>query len=276
MASDTASAKQQPWHVPDPSPWPFVGTISAFATAVGLIIFMHSANPWLLAIGFVGVLYTMYAWWKDVIAEANDGKSHTSPVKVGLRYGMLMFIASEVMFFFAFFWAYFHSSLPILNLVAGPWPPAGIEALGASGIPMVNTLLLITSSLTVTVAHHALLEGNRDTVVKWTLYTVILGIVFLGVQIYEYAILPFGLSDGIYPSTFYLATGFHGFHVLVGTVFLIVCYFRAKKGHFTADTHVGYEAAAWYWHFVDVVWIFLYINVYWWGASEFGHLTVGG
>ncbi len=276
MASDTASAKQQPWHVPDPSPWPFVGTISAFVTAVGLIIFMHSANPWLLAIGFVGVLYTMFAWWKDVIAEANDGKSHTSPVKVGLRYGMLLFIASEVMFFFAFFWAYFHSSLPILNLVAGPWPPEGIEALGASGIPMVNTLLLITSSLTVTVAHHALLENDRPRVVRWTLYTVILGAVFLGVQIYEYIILPFGLGDGIYPSTFYLATGFHGFHVFVGTVFLIVCYFRAKSGHFTADAHVGYEAAAWYWHFVDVVWIFLYINVYWWGSSAFGHLTPAG
>jgi len=276
MASDTASAKQQPWHVPDPSPWPFVGTISAFVTAVGLIIFMHSANPWLLAIGFVGVLYTMFAWWKDVIAEANDGKSHTSPVKVGLRYGMLLFIASEVMFFFAFFWAYFHSSLPILNLVAGPWPPEGIEALGASGIPMVNTLLLITSSLTVTVAHHALLENDRPRVVRWTLYTVILGAVFLGVQIYEYIILPFGLGDGIYPSTFYLATGFHGFHVFVGTVFLIVCYFRAKSGHFTADAHVGYEAAAWYWHFVDVVWIFLYINVYWCGSSAFGHLTPAG
>ncbi len=276
MAPDTASAKQQPWHVPDPSPWPFVGTISAFVTAVGLIIFMHSANPWLLAIGFLGVLYTMYAWWKDVIAEANDGKSHTSPVKVGLRYGMLMFIASEVMFFFAFFWAYFHSSLPILNLVAGPWPPEGIDALGASGIPMVNTLLLITSSLTVTVAHHALLENDRPTVVRWTLYTVILGAVFLGVQIYEYVILPFGLKDGIYPSTFYLATGFHGFHVFVGTVFLIVCYFRAKNGHFTADAHVGYEAAAWYWHFVDVVWIFLYINVYWWGSSSFGHLMPAG
>ena len=138
----------------------------------------------------------------------------------------------------------------------------------------LNTLLLLTSSLTVTVAHHAILEDDRQKVILWTGITVILGILFLGVQIAEYMHLAFGLSDGIYPSTFYLATGFHGFHVFVGTVFLIVCYFRARKGHFTPDAHIGFEAAAWYWHFVDVVWIFLYINVYWWGSAEIGHLLV--
>ena len=170
------------------------------------------------------------------------------------------------MFFFAFFWAYFHSSLPILSNVAGPWPPEGIDALGAAGIPMVNTLLLLTSSLTVTVAHHAILEDERQKVILWTGITVILGVLFLGVQIAEYAHLAFGLSDGIYPSTFYLATGFHGFHVFVGTVFLIVCYFRARNGHFTKDAHIGFEAAAWYWHFVDVVWLFLFAAIYIWGA----------
>ena len=271
MTTDTVTS--QPWHVPEPSPWPIVGTLAAISTAIGLVLFMHVSSPWLLAIGGILMIVTMIGWWREVIVEANDNQSHTSPVKVGLRIGMLLFILSEVMFFFAFFWAYFHSSLPILNLVAGPWPPKGIDALGASGIPMLNTLLLLTSSLTVTIAHHAILDDERDKVVLWTGLTVLLGATFLGVQIYEYAILVFGLGDGIYPSTFYLATGFHGFHVFVGTVFLIVCYFRAQKGHFTRDAHIGFEAAAWYWHFVDVVWIFLYINVYWWGASSFGHIV---
>ncbi|MEE2746467.1 MAG: cytochrome c oxidase subunit 3 [Pseudomonadota bacterium] len=268
----TSSINSQPWHVPEPSPWPMVGTVAALSTAVGLIWFMHSNFPWLLLIGGILMIVTMVGWWRDVIAEGNDSESHTSPVKVGLRIGMLLFIASEVMFFFAFFWAYFHSSLPILNLVAGPWPNSGVEALGAAGIPMLNTLLLLTSSLTVTIAHHALLDNEREKVILWTGITVVLGVVFLGVQIYEYFVLAFGLKDGIYPSTFYLATGFHGFHVFVGTIFLIVCFFRAQTGHFTPEAHIGFEAAAWYWHFVDVVWIFLYINVYWWGSSAFGHL----
>ena len=217
MSTDTAS--NQPWHVPDPSPWPIVGTIGAFVTAVGLIWFMQTGVPWALIIGGIIVVYTMMGWWREVIKEASDGHSHTSLVKTGLRFGMLLFIASEVMFFFAFFWAYFHSSLPILSNVAGPWPNGDIKALGAAGIPMLNTLLLLTSSLTVTIAHHAILENDNKRVVNWTGITVLLGIVFLGVQVYEYVILPFGLSDGIYPSTFYLATGFHGFHVFVGTVF---------------------------------------------------------
>ena len=272
MITDTTAT--QPWHVPEPSPWPIVGTAAALASAIGLIWFMHTGIPWLLFIGGVLMIVTMVGWWKDVISEANDRESHTSPVRVGLRIGMVCFIASEVMFFFAFFWAYFHSSLPVLNLVAGPWPPKGIDALGASGIPMLNTLLLLTSSLTVTIAHHAILEDEREKVVFWTGITVLLGALFLGVQIFEYFELVFGLSEGIYPSTFYLATGFHGFHVFIGTVFLIVCYFRARTGHFTQEAHVGFEAAAWYWHFVDVVWIFLYINVYWWGASSFGHITL--
>ena len=268
-------ATTQPWHVPDPSPWPIFGTAAALSMAVGLVWFMHAGIPWLMIVGGVLMIITMNGWWTDVVAEANDGKSYSSPIRTGLRIGMLMFIASEVMFFFAFFWAYFHSSLPILNLVAGHWPPKGIEAIGAAGVPMLNTLLLLTSSLTVTIAHHAILDEDRQKVVRWTGVTVILGAMFLGVQIFEYIVLPFGFKDGIYPSTFYLATGFHGFHVFVGTVFLIICFFRARAGHFTPEGHVGFEAAAWYWHFVDVVWIFLYINVYWWGASAFGHLQGG-
>ena len=273
MASE--AHKTHPFHLVNPSPWPIVGSAAALTIAIGGIIYMHTGFYLLLVAGFTLLAVTFVGWWRDVIHEANSGVDHTEVVRTGLRIGMLLFIASEVMFFFAFFWGWFHASLPILSNVAGVWPNNGIEAMGPGGIPMLNTLILLTSSVTVTVAHHALIENDRPTLIRWTGITAILGVIFLGFQGYEYWHLvnhQFGLSDGIYPSTFYLATGFHGFHVLVGTTFLIVCFFRAQAGHFTPDAHIGFEAAAWYWHFVDVVWLFLYINVYWWGSSAFGHL----
>ena len=165
MSSSTTS--NQPWHVPEPSPWPIVGSFGALVTAIGLIWYMHAGVPWMLIIGGIVVVSTMWGWWREVLKEASDGVSHNSPVKTGLRYSVLLFIASEVMFFFAFFWAYFHSSLPILNNVAGPWPNGDIEALGASGIPLLNTLLLLTSSLTVTIAHHAILDGENKKVISY-------------------------------------------------------------------------------------------------------------
>ncbi len=270
----TEATKTHPWHVPEPSAWPIIGTISAFLMAVGGIWFMHEGPIYLFALGLLILLYTFFGWWRQCIKEAHDDE-HSAPVKTGLRVGVILFIVSEVMFFFAFFWAFFHSSLPILNLVAGPWPPEGIEVIPAGGIPLLNTLILLTSSATITYAHHALVDGDRSKTVLWTWITVILGFIFLGFQIHEYAEAAFGLSDGIYPSTFYLATGFHGFHVFVGACFLTVCAIRAGKGHFKPDQHIGFEAAALYWHFVDVVWVFLFINVYFWGASSFGHIVAG-
>ena len=276
MASDTA--KTHPWHLVEPSPWPMAGAISAMLSAIGLIFFMHNDFPWLLILGLVLLMGVFWGWLRDVVAEGESGGFHSALVQKGLRMGMIMFIASEVMFFFAFFWAYFHSSLPILNNVAGVWPNGDLEAIGASGIPMLNTLILLSSSVTVTIAHHAIIENDRPNAVKWTGITVLLGVIFLGFQAFEYGELilhSFKISDGIYPSTFYMATGFHGFHVLVGTTFLLVCFLRLRRGHFKPDQHVGFEAAAWYWHFVDVVWVFLYINVYFWGASGFGHVAAG-
>ncbi len=273
MASDTT--KTHPWHLVEPSPWPILGALSAATMAVGLIIFMHEDFPWVLILGVVLVMGVFMGWLRDVVAEAQGGTFHSELVQKGLRLGFVMFIVSEVMFFFAFFWAYFHSSLPILNLVAGTWPNGDLEPIGASGIPMLNTLILLSSSVTVTTAHHAIIENERAKAVKWTGITVLLGVIFLGFQIFEYAELilhSFTIADGIYPSTFFLATGFHGFHVLAGTIFLFVCFMRLRAGHFKPDQHVGFEAAAWYWHFVDVVWVFLYINVYFWGASSFLHL----
>jgi cytochrome c oxidase subunit 3 len=259
--------KAHPFHMVEPSPWPATGTVAALSLAIGAILFMHYQIPWLLMAGFAILLATFFLWWRDVVREAHAG-DHSDVVRHGLRVGMLLFIASEVMFFFAFFWAFFHSSVPMINRIANvPWPPEGIVAMDTWGIPFLNTLILLTSGATVTVAHHAVRHGDRQKMVFWTGMTVVLGAIFLGLQAFEYAEAEFGFRDGIYPSTFFLATGFHGFHVFVGACFLTVCFLRARAGHFTPDQHVGFEAAAWYWHFVDVVWLFLFTCVYWWGNS---------
>jgi heme/copper-type cytochrome/quinol oxidase subunit 3 len=176
---------------------------------------------------------------------------------------MIFFICSEVMFFVAFFWAFFDSSL---YPDTGVWPPADIVALDPFDLPLINTLILLLSGCTVTWSHHALQHNNRKDFVRGLVLTIILGAIFTAVQAYEYQHATFGFTDGIYASTFYMATGFHGFHVLVGTIFLTVCLFRGLKGHFSPEHHFGFEAAAWYWHFVDVVWLFLFICIYWWGG----------
>ena len=262
--------KKHPWHMVPPSPWPAVGTIGVFGMALGGVWFMHGDPIWGFIAGLLTVLYCMFGWWRDVVKEAQSGSDHTEPVQTGLRVGMILFIASEVMFFFAFFWAYFNSSMPILSFAANTvWPPKGVIPLPTWELPFLNTLLLLTSGATVTWAHHAVQLGDRKNIVNGIALTVILGFIFLGVQGYEWAHAAFKLKEGIYPSTFFIATGFHGFHVLVGACFLTVCWVRAVKGHFKPDQHVGFEAAAWYWHFVDVVWLFLFCWVYWWGSFGF-------
>ena len=268
--------QDHPFHLVNPSPWPIVGSFSLFMLTLGMAMFMHKVTGGgiITAIGFSGVLYTMYGWWRDVIREGRKDKAHTEAVSHGLRVGMGLFIASEVMFFVAFFWAFFNASLfPIAPveevwpaLAAGPWPPAGIETFDAWHIPFMNTLVLLLSGTTVTWAHHALLEDKMDDVKTALWLTVLLGACFSGLQVYEYGHAAFGFTQGIYASTFYLATGFHGFHVLVGTLFLAVNLRRAYTGTLTADKHLGFEFAAWYWHFVDVVWVFLFIWIYWWGG----------
>ncbi len=267
MASDTT--KRHPWHLVEPSPWPIVGTLAAMCMALGGVWYMHEGIIWGFLVGVMLLLFTFWGWWNDVVTEGESGVDHTPPVQRGLRVGMVLFIVSEVMFFVAFFWAFFHFSVPALNLVAPEtWPPAGIEPLDPWSIPFLNTLILLSSGATVTYAHKAVCVGNRPMILVGIALTVILGITFLGFQVYEYGHATFGFTDGIYPSTFYMATGFHGFHVFVGTCFLIVCFFRAQAGQFKPDHHVGFEAAAWYWHFVDVVWLFLFIWVYWWATPS--------
>lgn len=259
-------APKHPYHLVDPSPWPLVGAIAGGTLAVGAILYMHDVTAWLIPVGLVLVLLTMFLWWRDVVREAQHEGHHTPVVQLGLRYGMVLFIASEVMFFAAFFWAYFNAALFPTEATGGVWPPEGIETFDPFDVPFLNTLVLLLSGTTVTWAHHELREGNRRGLIQGLALTVVLGILFTALQAYEYGHAAFGFTDGIYPSTFYMATGFHGFHVIIGTCFLIVCLVRAIRGHFTPDHHFGFEAAAWYWHFVDVVWLFLFSCVYLWGA----------
>jgi cytochrome c oxidase subunit III len=271
-------AKNHDYHLVDPSPWPAIGATSAFILAVGAIVWMHGSSSAIALIGLAGVLYTMFMWWRDVVKESHRG-DHTAVVSLHLRYGMLLFIASEVMFFVAWFWAFFDASLfagdamqpSRFEATAGVWPPKGIEVFDPWHLPLVNTLILLTSGTTVTWAHHALLHNDRKGL-KWGLaLTVGLGIMFTAIQAYEYAHAAFAFNrdngGNIYGSTFFMATGFHGFHVIIGTLFLIVCLFRALKGHFRPEKHFGFEAAAWYWHFVDVVWLFLFACIYVWGSA---------
>ncbi|MGE3967941.1 MAG: cytochrome c oxidase subunit 3 [Dongiaceae bacterium] len=269
MATTHADPHQKhPYHLVDPSPWPVVGAVSAGVLAVGGVLFMHDMTPWVLPLGFLMVLATMFFWFADVVREGTYQGHHTPVVQLGLRYGMLLFIASEVMFFAAFFWAFFDASLFPKDATGGVWPPEGVLPFDPMALPLLNTLILLTSGVTVTWAHHALREGDRKGLLQGLGLTILLGLSFTGVQAYEYAHAAFGFREGIYSTTFFMATGFHGFHVIVGSIFLIVCWFRAYRGDFKPDHHFGFEAAAWYWHFVDVVWLFLFICVYIWGGGS--------
>lgn len=271
------TGKPHPYHIVRPSIWPLAGAFAGGLLAVGMVLFMHGIEFAGLKIGLKGVLLgllavcaVMFFWWKDVIYEAVVEKAHSAITMVGLRYGMALFIASEVMFFVAFFWAFFNASLFPVPEIGGVWPPEGMEVIPPFDLPFMMTLILLLSGCTVTWAHHAILENKIAEATKALGLSVLLGVGFLCFQVYEYAVAPFGFNDNVYTAAFFMATGFHGFHVFVGATFLFVCWLRAKKGHFTAERHFGFEAAAWYWHFVDVVWLFLFIAVYWWGNMHSG------
>jgi cytochrome c oxidase subunit 3 len=271
------------YHLVDPSPWPIVGSLAAFVTAVGAIAYFQTlkgnpalfgvfSGPYILVLGFILLLYTFYGWWADVVKESVVRGDHTPVVKLGLRYGMILFIASEVMFFVAWFWAYFNAALYPHFIGLSGWPPKEIATFDPWEIPLLNTLVLLTSGTTVTWAHHAIQVGNQKDAVRGIGLTVLLGMTFSALQAYEYSHAAFPFAGNVYGATFFMATGFHGFHVIVGTIFLMVCFFRARAGHFTPERHFGFEAAAWYWHFVDVVWLFLFASIYVWG--EGAHVAV--
>jgi len=283
------AAPQHDYHLVDPSPYPLVASIATTIMMVGAVAWMKGlfglpeGTSWLFFAGLAGVLYSAFGWWTDVVKESHRG-DHTPVVSIGLRYGMVLFIASEIMFFAAFFWIFFEMAIfnearahiPEISSWAdtasawSTWPPKGVEVLDAWHLPLLNTVILLLSGTTVTWAHHALQVGDRSGARLGLIITVALGAFFTAVQVYEYYhILHENLffneeavNSGLYGSIFFMATGFHGFHVLLGTIFLAVCLGRLLAGHFTPEKHFGFEAAAWYWHFVDVVWLFLFAFVY--------------
>ncbi|MEM9011928.1 MAG: cytochrome c oxidase subunit 3 [Pseudomonadota bacterium] len=254
------------YHVLAPSPWPLLGAIGGFVMLFGAVLFFHGSGPWVMLIGAALVIYVMYVWWADVIAESKAG-DHTPVVRIGLRYGVIFFIISEVMFFSAWFWTFFKHALYPMEASGGVWPPVGIETFDPWHLPLINTLILLLSGCAATWAHHAIVHENDRDGLKWGLILAIgLGVIFTMTQAYEYSHAAFGFAGNIYGASFFMATGFHGFHVIVGTIFLAVCLARTMNGDFTPEKHIGFEAAAWYWHFVDVVWLFLFASIYIWGA----------
>jgi cytochrome c oxidase subunit 3 len=275
MATDEV---KHDYHLVQPSAWPIVGSVAAFLAAVGAIAYFQTlkqqpplfgvfSGPWLLLGGMVLLIITFIGWWRDVVKESVVLGDHTPVVKLGLRYGMILFIASEVMFFVAWFWAYFNAALFPADVNLADWPPPTVATFDPWDLPLLNTLILLTSGTTVTWAHHAIQTGDQKGAVNGLGITILLGLLFTAVQAYEYSHAAFPFAGNVYGATFFMATGFHGFHVIVGTIFLIVCWFRARAGHFTPERHFGFEAAAWYWHFVDVVWLFLFAAIYVWGAG---------
>jgi len=265
-----AHEKNHDYHILPPSVWPLLTGVSVFVMLFGAVLWMDSSDsPYIFLMGFSGVVYCMYGWWSEVVVEAHQG-DHTPVVSIGLRYGFIMFIMSEIMFFAAWFWSFFKHAMypmgPQSPAIDGQFPPAGIETFDPWHLPLINTLILLCSGAAATWAHHALVhEDNREDVKSGLILAVVLGVIFTVFQAYEYSHAAFGLAGNIYGANFFLATGFHGFHVIIGTIFLFVCYLRVRRGHFTAERHIGFEAAAWYWHFVDVVWLFLFAAVYVWG-----------
>ncbi|MDC0864642.1 cytochrome c oxidase subunit 3 [Rickettsiaceae bacterium] len=267
-----SSKQQHPYHLVDPSSLPILTSFSMLFLTLGGVMFIHEYQygSTLTAFGAISLIICISRWWSNVISEGRVGMHHTEAVREGLRIGMALFILSEVMFFFAFFFSFFSASLfpaGILDglwvIKDGTWPPEGIKTFDPWDIPFINTLILLLSGTTVTWAHHAIEHNDKEKSITALGITVLLGITFTLFQAYEYHHAAFGLSEGVYAANFYLATGFHGLHVIIGTIFLLVCYFRARRGHFVrGNGHLGFQFAAWYWHFVDVVWLFLFVFVY--------------
>lgn len=268
MHTKSYYVQRHAFHLVDPSSMPILTSFAALTLLVGSTMYFHGYTGGFetALLGLLGVLGCMFLWWRDITREGSFEGYHTNIVQLGLRYGMILFIVSEVMFFFAFFWAFFSASLTPTIEIGNIWPPKGIHTFNALEIPLVNTLILLGSGVTITYAHHAITAGLKLEALWGLILTVILAIIFTCFQAYEYIHADFKISDGIYGSCFFMATGFHGFHVFIGTIFIIVSLIRLNLNQFTTAHHFGFEAAAFYWHFVDVVWLFLYVAVYFWGG----------
>lgn len=260
--------QSHPFHLVSPSPWPIFTSISLLTLTTAGVLTMHSFNNALFFLGlaFFTLIYSMSLWFRDIISEGTYLGNHTLAVQKGLNMGVALFIVSEALFFLAIFWAYFHSSLSPTVEMGAHWPPMGIDAINPFELPALNTVILLSSGVTVTYAHHSLIQGNRSGALKGTVLTVLLALVFTAFQGVEYSVSSFTISDGTFGSCFYFGTGFHGLHVMIGTAFIAVALWRILAYHVTDNHHLGFEASILYWHFVDVVWLFLYISIYYWGS----------
>ena len=251
------------FHLVTARPWPIITSLSLFNNLISTVMWFHKIN-YLIMLSFPCTILCAFQWWRDIIRESTFQGSHTHLVYLGLRIGIILFIISEIFFFVSFFWAYFHSSLAPSIEIGQLWPPMGIKPFNPYDIPLLNTIVLISSGITITWAHHSVLIKNFSESTKRLILTIMLGLYFSILQLIEYKESPFTISDSIYGSSFFVSTGFHGIHVIIGTTFLITSLSRLYKLHYRNTHHFGFEAAAWYWHFVDVVWLFLYISIYWW------------
>nr|AET09679.1 cytochrome c oxidase subunit III [Gondogeneia antarctica] len=254
-----------PFHLVEKSPWPLTASLGAMLLTSGLVMWFHKFSMLLFSIGLISTLLSATQWWRDVSREGSLQGLHTKKVVTGLQMGMILFIVSEILFFFSFFWAFFHSSLNPTAELGGVWPPTSIESFNPFSIPLLNTAILISSGISVTWAHHALLQNNHSQTIQGLVVTILLGVYFSALQALEYLESPFSIADSVYGSTFFIATGFHGLHVIIGTIFLLISMIRIKSALLTPQHHTGLESAIWYWHFVDVVWLFLFVTIYWWG-----------
>lgn len=275
---------KHPFHIVDPSPWPFLVSFSLIFMMLpfpflknrlfdySVPLFLENPDAELLyfretfLFGVVLFLISLSCWFRDIIREATFEGQHTSYVRRGLRIGMLLFIVSEVMFFFAFFWAFFHSSLNPVWEIGCQWPPKGIHTISPWGLPLLNTFILLTSGAYMNAAQYYMIAGYRQSVTICLIYCMVLAVLFTSFQAWEYSKADFSINDSVYGSCFYMITGLHGFHVIIGTIFIFICFVRHIFHHFTRKIHIGFECAAWYWHFVDVVWIFVFLFIYWWGS----------
>lgn len=253
----------QPFHLVTPRPWPLIISIRIINNLISFAAWFNGIKI-ITILSIPCTLLCTILWWRDVTRESTFQGIHTKNVYLGLRIGIILFIISEIIFFLSFFWAYFHSSLAPAADIGQLWPPKGILPFNPLDIPLLNTIILVTSGISVTWTHHSILNNNIEERKKRLIITIILGIYFTSLQAIEYIESPFTISDSVYGSTFFVATGFHGLHVIIGSIFLFICFTRLLKNHFSKQHHFGFEARAWYWHFVDVVWLFLYISIYWW------------
>ena len=257
-----------PYHLVDPSPWPLLVSFSLLTLTIGAVMYMHgySNGDKLASLGLILTASGMALWFRDVITEGTFLGHHTKEVQNGLVIGIVLFIISEVFAFISVFWAFFHSSLSPAIEIGGSWPPLGITPLDPFAIPLLNTILLLSSGATVTYGHHALIGGDRKGAIIGTFLTLVFAVVFTALQYYEYSEAAFSMSDGVFGTTFYASTGLHGLHVIVGTIFILVGFIRMVNYHLTDTHHQGHEAGILYWHFVDIVWLFLFMSIYYWGG----------